>query len=142
MTRLALLATLFGGWQRFLSGFQDIWRRRITVNVFVTVALVATLAVGEFRPAAIIIFIMAVVGALESYTLDKNRQSIRNLLDLTPQTATIRRGAEEVTVSIGEVQVRTLVIVKGGAGAGGWRWIRIVSGVETTKDVYGNTRCN
>ena len=61
---LALFATLFGGWQRFLGGFQDIYRRKITVNVFVAVALIATVAVGEFRPAAIIIFIMAVVGAL------------------------------------------------------------------------------
>src|SRR5512139_1672581 len=111
---LALLATLFGGWQRFLSGFQDVYRRRITVNVFVTVALIATLAVGEFRPAAIIIFIMAVVGALESYTLGKNRQSIRDLLDLAPQTATVRRGAEEVTIPVGEVQAGMVVIVKPG----------------------------
>ena len=111
---LALLATLFGGWQRFLSGFQDIFRRRITVNVFVTVALLVTLAAGEFRPAAIIIFIMAVVGALESYTLDKNRQSIRNLLDLAPQTATVRRDAEEVTIPVGEVQAGMMVIVKPG----------------------------
>lgn len=111
---LALVATLFGGWQRFLGGFQDIWRRKITVNVFVTVALIATLAVGEFRPAAIIIFIMAVVGALESYTLDKNRRSIRSLLDLAPQTATVRTGSGEVTVPVGEVQVGTVVIVNPG----------------------------
>ncbi len=111
---LALLATLFGGWQRFLGGFQDVYRRKITVNVFVTVALIATLAIGEFRPAAIIIFIMAVVGALESYTLDRNRRSIRNLLDLAPQTATVRRGAEEVTIPIGDVEVGTVVIVKPG----------------------------
>ena len=45
---LALLATLFGGWQRFWGGIQDIYRRKITVNVFVTVALAATLAIGEF----------------------------------------------------------------------------------------------
>lgn len=111
---LALLATVFGGWQRFLGGLQDLCRRKITVNVFVTVALIATVAVGEFRPAAVIIFIMAVVGALESYTLGKNRQSIRNLLDLAPQTATVRRGAEEVTISVGEVQVGMVVIVKPG----------------------------
>ena len=111
---LAVVATLFGGWQRFLGGFQDIYRRKITVNVFVTVALVATLAVGEFRPAAIIIFIMAVVGALESYTLGKNRQSIRDLLDLTPRTATVRSGTEEVTIPIEQVQVGTVVIVKPG----------------------------
>ena len=63
---LAIIATLFGGFQRFVAGFKDIFKRKITVNVFVVVALTATLAVGEFRPAAIIVFIMSVAGALES----------------------------------------------------------------------------
>ena len=49
---LALVATLFGGFQRFVTGFKDIGRRKITVNVFVVMALIATLAIGEFRPAA------------------------------------------------------------------------------------------
>ena len=49
---LALIATLFGGFQRFIAGFKDLFSRRITVNVFVVVALIATLAIGEFRPAA------------------------------------------------------------------------------------------
>jgi heavy metal translocating P-type ATPase len=111
---IAILATLFGGWQRFLGGSQDICHRKITVNVFVTVALIATLAIGEFLPAAIIIFIMAVVGAMESYTLGKNRQSIRNLLDLAPQTATVRRGAEEICVPVGEVEKDMVVVVKPG----------------------------
>ena len=65
------------------------WHRKITVNIFVTVALVATIAIGEFRAAAIIVFIMAIAGALESYTLDKTRSSIRILLDLTPNMAAV-----------------------------------------------------
>ena len=73
---LALVAVLLGGLQRFISGVKDALRPRITVNVFVTVALAVTVAVGEFRAAAVIIFIMAVVGALESYTLDKTRRAI------------------------------------------------------------------
>ena len=81
---LAIGATAFGGFNRFIAGFKDISRGKITVNVFVTLALIATLAVGEFRPAAIIVLIMAVAGALESYTLDKTRKSIKNLLDLSP----------------------------------------------------------
>ena len=111
---LALIATLFGGFQRFIAGFTDIYHRRITVNVFVTVALVATVAVGEFRPAAIIVFIMAVAGAFESYTLDKSRKNIRNLLDLTPRMATVRRGEEEAVVPVNEVQVGDVVIVRPG----------------------------
>ncbi len=111
---LALVATLFGGWQRFLAGFRDVAHRRITVNVFVTVAIFVTIAVGEFLPAAVIILIMAVVGALESYTLDRTRRSIRNLLDLTPPMANVRRGEEEVPVSVAELQYGDVVIIRPG----------------------------
>jgi Cd2+/Zn2+-exporting ATPase len=111
---LALFATLFGGYLRFISGFKDIFNRKITVNVFVAVALTATLAIGEFRPAALIVFIMAVAGALESYTLDKTRRSIRNLLDLTPKMAMVRRDAQEVAIPAGEVQTGDIVVVRPG----------------------------
>lgn len=110
----ALVATLFGGFQRFIAGFKDTYNRKITVNVFVTVALIATVAVGEFRAAAIIVFIMAVAGALESYTLDKTRRSLRNLLDLSPKMAVVRREGAEVTILASEVQVGEVVIVRPG----------------------------
>jgi Cd2+/Zn2+-exporting ATPase len=110
----ALVATLFGGYLRFLAGFKDIFNRKITVNVFVTVALIATIAVGEFRAAAVIVFIMAVAGALESYTLDKTRRSIRNLLDLTPKMATVRRNEEEVVIPANEIKVGEVVVVRPG----------------------------
>lgn len=111
---LALLATLFGGYLRFLAGFRDIFNRKITVNVFVTVALIATIAIGEFRAAAVIVFIMAVAGALESYTLDKTRRSIRNLLDLTPKTATVRRGESEITIPVSEIRIGDIAVVRPG----------------------------
>ena len=111
---LALIAVLIGGLHRFISGVKDAIHRRITVNVFITVALAVTIAVGEFRPAAIIILIMAVVGAFESYTLDKSRRSIRDLLHLTPPTATVRKGDSEATVPVTELQVGDIVVVRPG----------------------------
>jgi len=111
---LALFATLFGGYLRFLAGFRDIFNRKITVNVFVTIALIATVAVGEFRAAAIIVFIMAVAGALESYTLGKTRRSIRNLLNLAPKMATVRRAEGEITIAAEDVKVGDIVVVRPG----------------------------
>ena len=111
---LALAAVLLGGLQRFVSGIKDVLRAKITVNVFVTVALAITIAVGEFRAAAVIIFIMAVVGALESYTLDRTRRAIRDLLHLAPPTATVRHGDYEVTVPVAELKVNDLVVVRPG----------------------------
>ena len=112
---LAIVAIVFGGYQRFISGFKDIFKRKITVNVFVVVALLATMAVGEFRPAAVIVFIMAAAGALESYTLDKTRKSIRDLLDFAPRMATVRRQGEEVVVPVVELRMGDVVVVKPGA---------------------------
>ena len=111
---LALAAIFLGGTPRFVAGFKDIVRRRITVNVFVLVALAATVAIGEFRSAAVIIIIMSVVGALESYTLEKTRRSISDLLNLAPQTATVRRNGEEVTVPVAELLVGDRVVVRPG----------------------------
>lgn len=111
---IALVAILFGGYLRFVSGFKDIFHRKITVSVFVTVALTATVAVGEFRAAAIVIFIMSIASALESYTLDNTRKSIRGLLDLAPQMATVRLGQDESTVPVSQVHVGDIVIVRPG----------------------------
>ncbi|MFC1463193.1 heavy metal translocating P-type ATPase, partial [Verrucomicrobiota bacterium] len=111
---LALVATLFGGFQRFVSGFRDILKRKITVNVFVVVALIATISIGEFRPAAVIVFIMAVAGALESYTLDKTKKSIQGLLDFTPKMATVRRDGKDITIPVVDIETGDLVVVKPG----------------------------
>lgn len=111
---LAIIATLFGGFQRFITGFKDIFKRKITVNVFVVVALVVTLAIGEFRPAAIIVFIMSVAGALESYTLDETKKSIQSLLDFTPKMANILREGGEVSVPVSDIRVGDMVIVRPG----------------------------
>jgi heavy metal translocating P-type ATPase len=111
---IALAATLFGGYTRFVAGFRDMYHKKITVNVFVTVALIATMAVGQFLSAALIIFIMAVVGAFESYTLDKTKKNIRSLLNFAPKMANVRRGTEEVTIPAAEVQIGDIVVIRPG----------------------------
>ncbi len=111
---LALLATFLGGWQRFLSGFRDAVHRKITVNVFVTMAILVTIATGEFVPAAAVILIMAIVGALESYTVDSTRRSIHSLLDLAPPMASVRRSDGEVLTAVAELQPGDIVIVRPG----------------------------
>jgi len=111
---IALVATLFGGYTRFVSGFRDMYHRKITVNVFVTVALIATMAVGQFLSAALIVFIMATVGAFESYTLDKTKKNIRSLLDFAPKMANVRRGTEEVAMLAAEVQIGDIVVIRPG----------------------------
>lgn len=111
---LALLAIIIGGYQRFKAGFHDAFNRKITVNVFVTFAIIVTVAAGEFLPAAVIILIMAIVGSLEAFTLDKTRKSISGLLDLTPAKANVKKGDEEISVEVSQLQKGDVVVVRPG----------------------------
>lgn len=111
---ISLIATLLGGINRFINGIKDLFHRHITVDVFVTVSLTATMAIGEFRAAAIVILIMAVAGAVESYALDKSRSGIQELLDLAPQTATLIKANEEVVVPVEEIKTGDTIVIKPG----------------------------
>ena len=79
-----------------------------------TVALIVTMAVGQFLSAALIVFIMAVVGAFESYTLDKTKKNIRSLLNFALKMANVRRGEEEITLPVADVQIDEIVIIRPG----------------------------
>ena len=112
---VALLAVFLGGGNRFIRGVQDlILRRCVTVDVFVSVALIATMAIGEFLSAAIVIFIMAVSGAMEGYTMDKSGRSIRHFLGLAPKTAALLADGSERKIEIDEIRIGNQIVVAPG----------------------------
>ena len=111
---LALAATFLGGWWRFWYGLKDLFHKQITVNVFVTISLTATMLVGNFLAAAIVIFIMTLAEAVEQYTLDKSRSGIQALIDIAPQTALVLKDGKEKTIPVGEVKINDTIIVKPG----------------------------
>ncbi len=108
---VAMLAIVLGGWFRFRQALKDVTRGKITINVFVAVAILASLLIGQFISAAIIVFIMSVAGSLESFTVKKTRQAIEGLLDFTPKTARILRGEELVEIPLEQVNKGDIVVV-------------------------------
>ena len=110
---VALLAIFLGGGNRFIRGIQDLlFRHNVTVDVFVSIALIATIAIGEFLSAAIVVFIMAVSGAIEGYTMDKSNRDIQHFLSLSPKTATLLlNDGTETEVEIKEITIGDQIVV-------------------------------
>lgn len=112
---VALLAVFLGGGNRFHRGVKDLFlNRKITVDVFVSVSLLATMLIGEFLSAAIVIFIMAVSGAVEAYTMDKSSRTIRGLLSLAPKVAYLIENDMEVEISIQDIRPGDTLLVRPG----------------------------
>ena len=77
----------------------------IKADVLVSLALIASLCIGEIFAAGEVAFIMQLGALLEELTVAKARAGIEKLVRLTPQTARVLRGGSEQIVPAEQVQV-------------------------------------
>jgi Cd2+/Zn2+-exporting ATPase/Cu+-exporting ATPase len=111
---IALVATLAGGYPIFKEAVANLLARRMTMELSMTIALAAALAIGEFFTALVIVLFVLVAEVLEGLTVGRGRRAIKDLLDLLPQQAVVRRGGGTQEVGAAEVRVGDVVLVKPG----------------------------
>ncbi|MGA1839712.1 MAG: FtsH protease activity modulator HflK [bacterium] len=110
----AIFLTLIGGYKIFYNALSELLEKRISVDLAIGIAAIAALAIKQYLAAAEVIFIMLIGEALEMYAVDKTRSAIKNLIDLAPKTARVRREDIVQEVTLDEVRVGETVICKPG----------------------------
>ena len=88
--------------------------RDIKADMLVSIALVASISIGEYFAAGEVAWIMAIGTLLEDMTARKARQGIEKLIDLTPKTARIKREEAEEVIPISDVQTGDILVVLAG----------------------------
>ena len=86
----------------------------LDINVLMLIAVMGAMAIGEWFEAATVAFLFALAQLLESRSMDRARGAIRALMDLTPVEALVRRGTEERRVSVDEVSVGDVIVIRPG----------------------------
>lgn len=77
----------------------------IKADVLVSLALIASVCIGQDFAAGEVAFIMQLGGLLEELTVAKARAGIEKLVHLTPRTARVLRGGTESVIPAEQVQV-------------------------------------
>ena len=86
----------------------------IKADVLVSMALIASVWIGEFFAAGEVALIMQIGSLLEQYTSRKARQGIEKLVKLTPQTACVKQNEKDVVIPASEVVVGDILTVVAG----------------------------
>jgi Zn2+/Cd2+-exporting ATPase len=113
-TAFAIASLIVGGYPIVKSAIQTLLIPDLNVDTLVSVAAISATAVGAYREAAAVLFIMLLGESLEGITVGKARKAIASLIQLSPKMAWVRRGGEELQVPIEEVKIKEVVIVKPG----------------------------
>lgn len=90
----------------YLALIRLIREKWVSSALLITIAMVASLLIGELFAAGEVAWIMALGALLEDWTVERAKKGLKNLIDLTPQTARrVSDDGSETIVSIEEVSL-------------------------------------
>lgn len=111
---LYILAIIIGGYDLFKEGFSDLIKLDFSMESLMTIAIIGAAFIGEWAEGSIVVILFAISEALERFSMDKARQSIRSLMDIAPKEALIRRNNVEQLISIDKIDIDDIMIIKPG----------------------------
>ncbi|HEO5108543.1 TPA: cadmium-translocating P-type ATPase [Streptococcus agalactiae] len=109
---LYILAIIIGGFDLFKEGFSDLIKLDFSMESLMTIAIIGAAFIGEWAEGSIVVILFAISEALERFSMDKARQSIRSLMDIAPKEALIRRNNVEQLVSVDKIDIDDIMIIK------------------------------
>lgn len=111
---LALASVAINGLPIMWGALKGLIRREVNVDELVSLAIIASLVVGEFLTAAVVSFVMTLGALIERITSESARNAIKGLMNIAPDTATVLRDGEEKSVPVKDVSVGDVIIVSPG----------------------------
>jgi Cd2+/Zn2+-exporting ATPase/Cu+-exporting ATPase len=111
---VGLAATLIGGYPIFKEAAENLLTRKMTMELSMTIALVAALVIGEFFTALVITLFVLVAEILEGLTVARGRRAIGQLLAYLPRSAAVRRNGEVRDIPIEALRTGDRVLVNPG----------------------------
>ncbi|WP_418316207.1 heavy metal translocating P-type ATPase [Piscinibacter sakaiensis] len=112
---VAALAIGLAGVDVYKKGLAALRHGRLNINALMTVAVTGAFLIGQWPEAAMVMALYAIAEAIEARAVDRARNAIKGLLDMTPEQASVRQAdGGWALLPVGEVAVGALVRVKPG----------------------------
>lgn len=109
------IAIVAGGCFILPKAWRALRRCALDMNVLMTVAVCGAIAIQQWSEGAAVTFLFALSELLEAFSLARARKAVQALMQLTPETAFLKDGADFREVPVAEVAVGATIAVKSGS---------------------------
>lgn len=111
---LAATAILTGGFETAKKGWIALKTLTLNINFLMMIAVTGAIFIGEWPEAAMVTALFALAELIEAYSLDRARNAIRKLMEMTPETAFVKTNSGWLEMKAADVTVDAIVRVKPG----------------------------
>ena len=110
----AFAGTVIGGFPIYKEAWENLLKRRMTMELSMTIALLSALAIGQFFTAIVIAFFVLFAELLEGYTVGGGRRAIEKLINALPRHVTVRRNGQESELKAEELSAGEVIVIRPG----------------------------
>lgn len=110
----AIIGAVLLGFPLFAASAKELWRGTASTSTLCAIAILGSLAVGNYAPAGFLAFILLVADQFVRQRAWGAQRAIEDLVARTPDVARIVRGGVESEVALSSVQVGDTVRVRAG----------------------------
>lgn len=111
---LFLAATVTGGVFPARRAIVALRTRTVDINVLMVIAVAGAMALRQWFEGASVVFLFALAQWLEARTLERARQAIRALVELSPREAIVKRNGVEQRAPVETIGIGTEIVVRPG----------------------------
>ncbi|MEY7847898.1 heavy metal translocating P-type ATPase [Natrarchaeobius sp. A-rgal3] len=112
---LFVAAVVVAGTPILRNGYYSVRNRSLDIDFLMTLGIIASVVAHHPFEGAMLAVLFSVAELLERFSMDRARDSLRELMELSPETATVRHGdGSEETVPADELAVGDTVVVRPG----------------------------
>ena len=115
-TWVLAIASIIGVAPIAIQAYQALRVKVVSIDVLVTIAVIGAFLIRNFEESAIVTFLFLFGAYLEQRTLNQTRSAIKELIEMTPESALKQiESGEFEEVEVDEVDVGDILLVKTGA---------------------------
>jgi heavy metal translocating P-type ATPase len=114
LSLIGVVGLLIGGWPIFKEALESLLAKRMTMELSMSIAIIAAAAISEFFTALVITLFVLIAEVLEGLTVSRGRHAIRDLLDFLPRAVSVRRAGTVAEVDAEALAVGDAVLVNPG----------------------------
>ncbi|MFQ5836839.1 MAG: heavy metal translocating P-type ATPase [Candidatus Bathyarchaeia archaeon] len=113
-TILFLAVVAVSGYQIVRKGLSSLLKKRLDMNLLMTIAAAGAFLIGHGEEGATVIFLFYIAEFLEDYAVEKTGKSVGALMKLAPESAIVKKDGKEVSVHVHEVSPEETILVRPG----------------------------
>ena len=116
---VALVSILSGGLTTYKKGWIALKNLNLNINALMSIAVTGAVLIGQWPEAAMVMFLFTVAELIEAKSLDRARNAISGLMQMTPERATVRQAdGSWVELEVNNIELGAIVRVKPGERIG------------------------